>query len=272
MPLSEDSDSDDYGPALPPHLAAARAETRPEAISQAPPRRTIGPSFPQQSARYDSDSSDDGVGPKPSAAPLVESDGVAEFLESEQRRKDDLEGVGKSKALKREEWMLAPPSSSDLLGSLDPKKLRQTKKTFSAATSTSRDTKIDNTLWTETPAERQKRLAEEMSGKRKRATNDNAEISQEEAAEKRRKVLADEEMRRKVDEYNKTSRGKALVDVHASKIAKEKKDEESPGIWDHTRDMSLGGRLMDDQKRNQMIAEAKGLSDRFGSGKGGSFI
>lgn len=36
--------------------------------------------------------------------------------------------------------------------------------------------------------------------------------------------------------------------------------------------MSIGGRLMDDDKRKQMIRESKGLADRFGSGKGGSFL
>jgi hypothetical protein len=94
-----------------------------------------------------------------------------------------------------------PNFSNKTLPALDPKKLRQAKKAFSAATATDRDHAIDNTLWTETPVERQKRLAEEASGKRKRKANAEAELSKEEVAEKRRRREADEEMRRRLDEH-----------------------------------------------------------------------
>jgi hypothetical protein len=36
--------------------------------------------------------------------------------------------------------------------------------------------------------------------------------------------------------------------------------------------MSLGGRLMDEKDRRRAIQDAKGLSDRFGASKGGSFL
>lgn len=47
--------------------------------------------------------------------------------------------------------------------------------------------------------------------------------------------------------------------------AERKKEEE--GIWDHSRDMALGGKLLDDRTRNKFITEARGLGDRFGSSK-----
>lgn len=113
--------------------------------------------------------------------------------------------------------MLAPPQTSELLGSktivlayglstdkilaLDPKKLRQTKKTFSANTSSSRPSTIDNTLWTETPAEKAQRIADEVAGKRKRAANDDG-ASEKEILERRRKMEADEDIRRRVEEHN----------------------------------------------------------------------
>lgn len=49
-------------------------------------------------------------------------------------------------------------------------------------------------------------------------------------------------------------------------------DEPPPVIWDHSRDMSLGGRLMDDQQRQKLLRDAKGLGDRFGTGKSGGFL
>ena len=45
------------------------------------------------------------------------------------------------------------------------------------------------------------------------------------------------------------------------------------GICDHARDMGLGRKLMDDDKRNKMLKEAKGLGDRFCSaGTSGGFL
>jgi hypothetical protein len=65
-----------------------------------------------------------------------------------------------------------------------------------------------------------------------------------------------------------------LLKAHAKEEDKRKKDtqEEPVGIWDHSRDMGVGGRLMDEKDRRRAIQDAKGLSDRFGAGKGGSFL
>ena len=72
--------------------------------------------------------------------------------------------------------------------------------------------------------------------------------------------------------FQQKIRGPSLVAQHgATSKADETKDEKN-GIWDHARDMSLGGRLMDDAKRNQLVREAKGLGDRFGTGKSGGFL
>ena len=62
--------------------------------------------------------------------------------------------------------------------------------------------------------------------------------------------------------------------MHATKTKTEKKgkDEEPSAIWDHSRDMALGGRLMDEKQRGKMIADARSLGDRFGSGKGGGYL
>lgn len=42
-----------------------------------------------------------------------------------------------------------------------------------------------------------------------------------------------------------------------------------PGIWDRDRDMGVGGRLMDDEKRADIVRNAKDLGGRFG---GGSYL
>ena len=53
---------------------------------------------------------------------------------------------------------------------------------------------------------------------------------------------------------------------------KKNTDEEPAAIWDHARDMSLGGRLMDERQRQKMLRDAKALGDRFGTGKSGGFL
>jgi hypothetical protein len=87
---------------------------------------------------HQSDDDDDDVGPQPlpPGTRHTETDAVREFVEKEERRRRELEvrqihfyicnawheiralqEAGKPKTLKRDEWMLVPPSSSDLLGS-----------------------------------------------------------------------------------------------------------------------------------------------------------
>lgn len=112
--------------------------------------------------------------------------------------------------------MLAPPSSSDLLNStvltlcvtvssltilcadIDPTKMRKARQ-FSRSTAPPK--KIDNTLWTETPAERQQRLADEVMGKRRRTENAEDDQSGENAAEVRKRRKREAELQRQVEDY-----------------------------------------------------------------------
>ncbi|KAI0719076.1 hypothetical protein C8T65DRAFT_759921 [Cerioporus squamosus] len=267
--LLYEEDEDDYALALPPELAAARASTA---------KKVIGPAFPPSvtGPHYDDEDDDEDVGPRPLPAGYVipEKDGVQEFLEREERRRKQLEEGSKPKALQREEWMLVPPSSSDLLGSIDPTKLTRPRK-FAPTAKTSRD--ADNSLWTETPAERQQRIADEVAGKRRRAAD--VDPAEDTSADARKRRRYEEEVRRGVEEHTKKTRGPSLLKQHervsATDEAEKKRkgdEDEPPAFWDHSRDMAVGGKLMDDRTRNKFISEARGLGDRFGSGKSGGFL
>ncbi|KAF9440452.1 hypothetical protein P691DRAFT_740115 [Macrolepiota fuliginosa MF-IS2] len=265
----EEEEEDDYTPALPPELQRSRLSTS-KARSRSPSR----PSFPAHPSypHPNEDSDDDDVGPKPlplGLQPMHEKDAVTEFIEREERRRKNEQDAKEPKALKREEWMLVPPSASDLLGNLDTTKL----KARQFARTSGPVNKGDNSLWTETPAERQQRIADEVAGKKRRAVD----VANEEAldlgpTDRKRSRREEENIRRGVDDYTRKLRGPSLVDQHSTRTQPEDEDESKKGIWDHARDMSVGGRLMDDGKRKQMIRESKGLGDRFGSGKGGSFL
>ncbi|KAI0761649.1 hypothetical protein BD413DRAFT_237839 [Trametes elegans] len=235
----EEEDEDDYVPALPPDLAAARATTAKRVIGPALPPSVAGPRYEEE------EEDDDDVGPRPlpEGYKLPEKDGVQEFLEREERRRKQVEEASRPKAPQREEWMLVPPSSSDLLGSIDPTKLTRPRQ-FARTAQPSRNS--DTSLWTETPAERQQRIADEVAGKRRRAADVDPSDEADLDARKRRRY--EEEVRRGVEEHTKKVRGGTLLEQHervsTAKDAEKAKSgdmDEPPAIWDHGRDMSLGG-------------------------------
>ncbi|KAJ3967878.1 hypothetical protein EV361DRAFT_456923 [Lentinula raphanica] len=280
----EDESEDDYTPALPPDMIPSSSKSSTSSSSHFPSYRppTTSDFKPTYNASYDSDDDDIGPKPLPSNSVLPTVDPVAEFIAKEERRKERIkeEEEEKKKGPKREEWMLVPPSQGDLLAKLDPSKLtkpRQFARTTPASNTTSKSSGPSN-LWTETPAERQQRLADEVMGKKRPATRVAAE---EETLDSKRRRLAEEDVRKGVQEHTRRVRGAALIDSHIEKEAEERRarggkfgadDEKDLGIWDHGRDMAVSGRLMDDSKRNKMIKEAKSLGDRFGSGSSGGFL
>ncbi|KAJ8703356.1 hypothetical protein PTI98_001983 [Pleurotus ostreatus] len=266
------------GPEIPAHLLR---NTTPGDEQQGEP--SIGPKIPHAlTTAPDDDDDDDDYTPLPpdlvasrsSDKPLPagikyrEQDAVAQFIEKEEARRKNAEEAAKPKTLKRDEWMLVPPSSSDLLGNLDPTKLNKPRQ-FSRSAAPARE--VDNSLWTETPAERQQRIADEVAGKKRRAANAEPALSVEEELEMRKKRRVDEAIRKGVEEHTRNIRGSALVDRHA-KSSKQDDDPKASAIWEHGRDMSLGGRLMDDSTRAKMLKDAKSLGDRFGSGSKGGFL
>lgn len=101
----EDEDEDDYVPALPPDLIAARVagpSAPPEASSSASlGKRQLGPSLPTYAPTYDphhyysdeDDDDDDDFGPKPLPPGMQHeaTDAVKEFMEKEERRRKQIE-------------------------------------------------------------------------------------------------------------------------------------------------------------------------------------
>ncbi|KAL1744298.1 hypothetical protein HDZ31DRAFT_64208 [Schizophyllum fasciatum] len=278
-------DEDAFLPELPPDLKPSTSRpppasssnptsTTPPSSKPAPPASRLPPPAP---APYDDDSDDD-VGPKPLGAPHArhdEDEGIRRFLEVERRRQEEAENASKPQALKRESWMLVPPTSSELLANIDPTKRR----TFSTSTAPRASGKAGETnLWTETPQERLQRLKDEVDGRRKRAVNPSAEDENADADRAKRRKVEEEYQQTLgagVEEYTKKIRGPSLTDVHLQKEkAAPKRDSSEPeAIWDRERDLGVGGRIFSDGERKKALNDARaGLGDRFGSGKGGRFM
>lgn len=65
-------------------------------------------------------------------------------------------------------------------------------------------------------------------------------------------------------------RGTTLIDMHSESTGSTSvSSHEANVIWDHARDMSLGGRLMDDHQRNKILKDARGLRETVELVEGG---
>lgn len=96
---------------------------------------------------------------------------------------------------KRDEWMLVPPKSEDWTAKVDPTKLKNRKFQTGKGAKAPQKASSDNSLWTESPEERRKRLSDEVMGIKKPATQ---------AEDKKPSISAAEaeETARRIREYN----------------------------------------------------------------------
>ncbi|KAI5847243.1 hypothetical protein DFP73DRAFT_525579 [Morchella snyderi] len=276
------------GPAIPPHILAKRKRKAEEAAAAAavlakgapksPPltedpdgkkRRTVGPAPPpaplnEQPSGYPDDnndsSSDDDIGPALPPGPGTEVDQelaaqrrLAMFAEALVTKADDSKP-------KRDEWMLVPPKSEDWTLKVDPAKLKNRKFQSGKGAKAPQKAGGDNSLWTESPEERRKRLNDEVMGIRKPATQgDNIKKSSISAAEA-------EETARRIKKYNEINRNRSLYDQHKSSgSVREKEDNPSARAFDREKDIA-GGRKVGHQQKKEMLQRAAQFGDRFSSG------
>ncbi|THH06338.1 hypothetical protein EW146_g9640, partial [Bondarzewia mesenterica] len=204
----EEEDDDDYTPALPPDLAASRSTGTGPGSTAGPSRRVLGPSLgPQRQEEEESEDEAIGPAPPPAGVTLDPRDGIREFMEKEEQRRKHIEEAAKPKPLKREEWMLKPPTSSDLLSSESlPRfflsasgsyeiKQAPTILALDRARATRRFLAVDRDA-----RGAQQRVADEVMGKKRRVENaEDVADENEDDARKRRK--RDAEMRREVEAH-----------------------------------------------------------------------
>ncbi|KAF7320516.1 hypothetical protein HMN09_00135300 [Mycena chlorophos] len=165
-----DDDEDAYAPSLPPDLLVAHAglfypqhsttvASSPKQVAGPVKGQSLPPVYVAPARQgYDDDDLDDDVGPRLLCASTTEV---------------GREEAAQPKAATRDGWMLVPPPSSALFGTLGPAKLSKGRQ-FSRGTVVERQgTQGASTLWTEarTPVERQQRLANDLAGKKRRLVN-----------------------------------------------------------------------------------------------------
>ncbi|CAB4378167.1 unnamed protein product [Rhizophagus irregularis] len=188
---------------------------------------------------------------------------IQEFEERAEKMRKALEPNDQGdKPLQRGEWMLVPPETKFLGETPTNMRSRQFKK------KTQDPSNSDNSLWTETPAEREERLKKQATSNQKR------KHAKDEDDEPIKYTRIDLETAEKVKEYNELYRPKSLLETHSENYVKSRKwqdDDASKRSFDREKDV-LGTRRMDSRKRKEFLDNAKGLGSKFGHGKHGSFL
>ncbi|MCJ1380813.1 hypothetical protein MMC17_003922 [Xylographa soralifera] len=273
------------GPELPPHLAAKRkrkdneeekrpARAHPTSRSQSSSndgagknKRILGPSLPPANlderpttapSGVDDSDSDDDIGPALPPSP-GHYDPEVEILRSKEAADEESARQAASKP-RREEWMLVPPKQDDWSARIDPTKLKNRKfNTGKGAKGPAQKGGGDNTLWTETPEEKLKRLEDEVMGvKRPAHLDQDSHKSARSHAEAR-------ETERRIREYNEKNRNSSLYDEHQKTAPREKEDDPSKRAFDKEKDIG-GGMKIGHAKRKELITRAGDFGSRFAKG------
>lgn len=280
------------GPELPPHLLAKRKRkaeevastntsepipslaSSPTTVAPLSPdspgkrRRVVRPAPPPAPLKErpptsppanaeDDDSSDDEFGPSlPGVSGAAYRPGHSAF--------DDAVSTeaAEAKPSRRDDWMTMPPKQDDLSARMDPTKIRA-RGFNSGKGAQSGKTNGPDTLWTETPEQKRKRLQDEVLGITQPAANGGVAGP---SAMDTKTAAENEEKARKIREYNAKHRSQSLYDQHQGTTKKEKEDDASKRAWDYEKDMAAGSKIGHVQKR-ELLNKASDFSSRFSSGR-----
>lgn len=250
-----------YGPSLPPDLVSASPKvfgpSLPPGLGEKPDEQpwSRDPTPPPSS----SEEEEDFIGPLPVAA---EKEGSIELqrkrLEIEARSREmrnRLENKDRPTELqqpKREEWMTELPPEIKPLG-LGPRKFR-----------TGVCDPGDRSVWTETPADRQRKAQEAQEGQVKKAPVRGGEVEYASVSSRDKKLAS------QVEEYNKQHRSQSLLDMHRKRRRAEERfgKEEERRPFNRETDLELPRNLMTSAKRRALVEDSvKALGSKFTHGK-----
>ncbi|KAK4097943.1 hypothetical protein N658DRAFT_432996 [Parathielavia hyrcaniae] len=276
--LDSDADDDTTGPAPPPKRVLGPAPP-PALLSERPPS---GPDPDPASSDNDDDDDDDDDdwGPAlPSTSTNSKPHGPTLPRTSTSRPEPPAAPP------KRDDWMLAPPTSSGPRAP-DPTKLKSRK--FASGPRAATEAKPAggggvSSIWTETPEEKARRLANAVLG---RADPNNPSLSavQSSAAggggtsQRRQDDGGSREDEARIRSYVEQTRGRSLMEEHQAAKKRgtgqggdgggddDEVDDPSKRAFDWEKDMKVGGRISNAQ-RKELLNRAANFGGRFQSGK-----
>uniref|UniRef100_UPI0037E91D66 GPALPP motifs-containing protein 1 n=1 Tax=Semicossyphus pulcher TaxID=241346 RepID=UPI0037E91D66 len=273
----KDDDDGFFGPALPPGFKKQKSSPeRPPVLGPALPpgfRRAAyendddndgedgedfpGPALPP-GYRAESSSSEgedeDVIGPMPSKGPIQDSVAL-DFERRAKRMKEKLTGDDTPEVVARETWMTELPPELQHIGL----GARTFKKKSGPANK-------DRSIWTDTPADRERKAQERLERKQK---------GEAEPVEDAPKLSWKElEMAEKVSKYNESKRAESLMSLH-SKTMKEKSKEKADKPEERRpfdRDEDLQVNRFDDAQKQRLLKKSQELNTRFSHSKDRMFL
>ncbi|KAI3377509.1 hypothetical protein L3Q82_008686 [Scortum barcoo] len=245
------------GPALPPGFRRAAYENDDDEEDDSEGGEGLpGPALPP-GYRAESSSSEgedeDVIGPMPSKGPIQVS--VAQDFERRaQRMKEKLTGTEAPEVLTRETWMTELPPELQHVG--------LGARTFKKRSGPENK---DRSIWTDTPADRERKARERHEAKKKGETakDDVQQVSQK-----------DLEMAEKVSKYNDSKRAESLMSMH-SKTMKDKakaKADKPAERRPFDRDEDLQVNRFDEAQKQRLLKKSQELNTRFSHSKDRMFL
>ncbi|EPY87268.1 hypothetical protein CB1_000258004 [Camelus ferus] len=254
---NQESEEDDSGPTARPIIGPAL----PPGFIKSTQKSDKGRGDPGHVSSYfnseketDSSEEEDIIGPMPAKGPVNYSV-TTEFEKRAQRMKEKLAkgDDDSSKPITRESWMTElPPEMKDF--GLGPRTFKRR----------ADDKSGDRSVWTDTPADRERKAKETQEAKKSFTKKD-----EEHVLSGREKRLAEQ-----VSSYNESKRSESLMDIHHKKLknkAAEDKNKPQERI-PFDRDKDLKVHRFDEAQKKALIKKSRELNTRFSHGKGNMFL
>ncbi|XP_076061769.1 uncharacterized protein LOC143037435 isoform X2 [Oratosquilla oratoria] len=246
---SSDSEEEAYGPAPPPPKGVTTQMKKvmgPSLPSGFKPENIVPYEIPEEEEEEEDD--DDGY----TIGPILPTDSrnrdmfIQQRLEMRAQRLRE-EFNRKDKPIVRESWMTELPQNRANFIGLGPRQFMRR----------APQEKGDTSVWTDTPADREKKRQE---GKEMEEVK---ETPQDLAKQQRDKDLTE-----KVEKYNNEKRAKSLMDMHSSKLKKENKDKpQTNERRPFSRELDMQVNRFDEAQKASILKKAQQLDNRFSSGK-----
>ncbi|XP_029986820.1 GPALPP motifs-containing protein 1 [Sphaeramia orbicularis] len=241
------------GPALPPGFRrAADNDDDDEEDGEDFPGPALPPGYQAQPSSSEGED-EDVIGPMPAKGPVQDSVAL-DFERRALRMKEKLTGEETPEVLSRESWMTELPPELQHIG--------LGARTFKKRSGPENK---DRSIWTDTPADRERKARERLEGKKKGETTKDSEPQV---------PRKDMEMAEKVSKYNESKRAESLMSLHSKKMkekAKEKADtpvERRP----FDRDADLQVNRFDEAQKQRLLKKSQELNTRFSHSKDRMFL
>ncbi|XP_070686316.1 GPALPP motifs-containing protein 1 [Pempheris klunzingeri] len=196
---------------------------------------------------------EDVIGPVPFKGPVQDSVAL-DFERRAKRMKEKLTGEDAPEVVTRETWMTELPPELQHIG--------LGARTFKKKSGPENK---DRSIWTDTPADRERKMRERIEKKKK------GEVEKDDVPQVSQK---DMEMAEKVSKYNESKRAESLMTLHTKTMKEKAKETANIPVERRPfdRDADLQVNRFDDAQKQRLLKKSQELNTRFSHSKDRMFL